>query len=84
VPTPPVLSAARLFGFFLLMCLPLVGLLCACVWAFGRRTGLQLKNLARAALLFLLTVWVLLAAAAWWAITVHLPTINAIWEALFR
>jgi hypothetical protein len=64
------------------MFLPLVGLLCACLWAFGRRAGAQLKNLSRASLLFFLTLWVLLAAAAWWAVTYHLPVVSAVWEAL--
>jgi hypothetical protein len=80
---PEILSAARLVGYFFLMLVPLVNLICACVWSFGRCAGAQLRALARASLIIILTVWIVLAGLVYLAIVHSLPQINALLDVLF-
>lgn len=77
-----VLSTGRLLGFLLLMCIPLVNLICCLVWALRGSTGRQLKNLARAGLILVAFEWILAALAALWVINGHLGTLNAILDVL--
>jgi hypothetical protein len=80
---PEILSAARLVGSFFLMLVPLVNLVCACVWSFGRRAGAQLRALARASLIVILTVWIALAGLVYLSVVYSLPQINALLDVLF-
>jgi ABC-type polysaccharide/polyol phosphate export permease len=80
---PEILPTARLVGYFFLMMVPLVNLVCACVWSFGRRTGAQLKALARASLIVILTLWSALVGLVYLAVVYGLPQLNAMLNALF-
>ena len=77
--TPSFLSTARLTGIFLLLCIPVVNLILACVWAFRRKeSDRQLRSLGRAALLVITIVWVLAMAFAWVLIIWRWPMLQAL------